>query len=339
MSVGVGLRLPPCRNVAEMASAARRAEQLGFDSVWFPDSQLLWRDVYATLAVAAASTERVTLGTAVTNVDTRHPSVLASAIRTVQEVAPERFVLGVGAGDSALRPIGLRPTPGRRLRAQLDVVRTLLRGDEVDFGGGLLRLRDAVGPCPVYLAANGPRNLALAGAIADGVIMLSGASTAAAGRGLASVHAGAREAGRDPGTLAVAVSAFAMITDHLERDSRLVKPVVATIAQTGGSKLLALAGISVSVPSRVPEVYPDLIHAEAWAEAVDHCGKWVSDDDALAFARTFCLFGTAEEIVGRITAIAAAGATKVLVQHVGSYDLPIDLMEAFGSDVLARLAP
>ena len=111
MSVRVGLRLPPCRDVADMAAAAQRAEQLGFDSVWFPDSQLLWRDVYATLTVAGGATERITLGTAVTNVDTRHPSVLASAIRTVQETTAGRFVLGVGAGDSALRPIGAPRPP------------------------------------------------------------------------------------------------------------------------------------------------------------------------------------------------------------------------------------
>jgi 5,10-methylenetetrahydromethanopterin reductase len=291
-----------------MASAARRAEQLGFDSVWFPDSQLLWRDVYATLTVVGGATERITLGTAVTNVDTRHPSVLASAIRTVQETAPGRFVLGVGAGDSALRPIGEPPTPGHRLRAKLDAVRTLLRGDEVDFGGGPLRLRDAAGACPVFMAANGPRNLALAGSIADGVIMLSGASTTALERGMVNVRDGTREGG-NRAALVVAVSAFCMITDHLERDARILKPVVATIAQTGGAKLLSLAGISVSVPGRVPEVYPDLIHAEDWAKAVEVCDQWVGDGDALAFAQTFCLFGTADEIVGRIASIGASGAT------------------------------
>jgi 5,10-methylenetetrahydromethanopterin reductase len=338
VSVRVGLRLPPCRGVAAMASAARRAEQLGFDSVWFPDSQLLWRDVYATLTVAGGATERIMLGTAVTNVDTRHPSVLASAIRTVQETAPGRFVLGVGAGDSALRPIGAPPTPGHRLRAKLDAVRTLLRGDEVDFGGGPLRLRDAAGACPVFMAANGPRNLALAGSIADGVIMLCGASTAALERGLESVRVGAREGGGNPAALVVAVSAFCMITDDLERDARTLKPVVATIAQTGGAQLLSLAGISVSVPGRVPEVYPDLVHAEDWARAVEVCDQWVGDGDALAFAQTFCLFGTADEIVGRIASIGASGATALLMQHVGSYDLPAELMEAVGGDVLPHLA-
>ncbi len=338
MSVRVGLRLPPCRNAAEMASAARRAEQLGFDNVWFPDSQLLWRDVYVTLAAAGAATERITLGTAVTNVDTRHPSVLASAIRTVQEIAPSRFVLGVGAGDSALRPIGEPPTPGHRLRTKLDSVRTLLQGDDIDFGRGPLRLCDAAGPCPVYMAANGPRNLALAGSIADGVIMLSGASTAALERGLTNVYAGARLAGRDPADVAVVVSAFCMVTDHLVRDARILKPVVATIAQTGGDRLLSLAGISVSIPSRVPEVYPDLIHAEDWTKAVDVCDQWVGDDDALAFAQTFCLFGTVDHIVGRIASIGASGASALLMQHVGSYDLPYELMEAVGGDVLPRVA-
>jgi 5,10-methylenetetrahydromethanopterin reductase len=321
-----------------MGAAAQRAEQRGFDSVWFPDSQLLWRDVYVTLAVAALRTERVMLGTAVTNVETRHPSVLAGAIRTVQELAPNRFVLGVGVGDSALRPLGVAVSSRAELHAKLTAVRQLGRGEAVDFGGGDVRLRDAVAPFPVYIAANGPRNLAYAGAEADGVILLSGASSRALERSLGLVRSGAQAAGRDDAALDVVVSAFAHVTDDVERDARRLKPIIAAIAQTGGAGLLGLAGISMAVPDRVPDVYPDLVHAEDWARAVEVCGRWVSDADALAFAQEFSLFGTAEQIVERIRAIGTAGANGLILQHVGSYDLPDTLIEAIGGDVLPRLA-
>ena len=319
-----------------MAAAARRVEELGFDAVWFPDSQLLWRDVYATLAAAALATDRIVLGAAVTNVGTRHASVLASAVRTVHELAPNRFVVGVGVGDSALRPIGEASTPRSELASALEQVRALVRGDTVDFGGGPMRLRDAVGPVPVYMAANGPKNLAFAGAHADGVILLSGASPAALARSLERVRAGAAAADRDPGGLDVVVSAFCRVTDDVARDARLLKPICAAIAQTGGGALLKIAGISVAVPPRVPQVYPDLVHAEDWPAAVEVCNAWISDADALAFAREFSLFGTVDEISTRIDAMSEGGATQMLLQHVGSYDLPHELMEGVGAGVLRR---
>jgi len=326
--------LPVCADVRAMTAAAVRAEALGFDTVWLPDSQLLWRDVWATACNVGLATERITVGIAVTNVSTRHPSVVASAIRTVHEVAPGRLLVGFGAGDSALRPIGQLPTPGAELRAGLRDVRSLLAGEVVDFGAGPMRLRDPSAGVPVYMAANGPKNLAVAGAIADGVIMLSGASALALERSLDHVHRGAKEAGRDPSSVEVVVSAFTMVTDDVEGDAPLLKPICAGIAQNGGHGLLALAGISIEVPQHVSEVYPDLIHAENWERAVQVCGQWVSDADALAFARTFSLFGTIEQIAARVRALQDAGATRMQLQHVGSYDLPLDLLESVGAGLV-----
>src|SRR5690625_2233582 len=74
-----GVRFPPCAPVSDVAGAVRKAEDQGFDAAWVADSQLLWRDVYATMAVAAGQTERISLISAVTNFASRHPSVVASA--------------------------------------------------------------------------------------------------------------------------------------------------------------------------------------------------------------------------------------------------------------------
>ena len=333
----IELRLPPCRRADEIATAACRAEHLGFDTVWFPDSQLLWRDVYATLAVVATRTGSIRLGTAVTNVETRHTSVLASAIRTVEELAPGRFVLGVGTGDSSLATIGQRPTCRRDLGAALEAVRRLSVGGEVDLGAGAVGMRDPAGPPPVYMAANGPKNLAFAGSVADGVILLTGTSRAALDRSVGLVREGARRADRDPDEIDIVVSAFCQVTDDVERDARSLKPVCAAIAQTGGAAFLALAGIDVDVPPSVPGVYPDLVHADDWDRAVEVCGRWVSDGDAVAFAEAFCLFGSVERILEQARAVGDAGATALLLRHVGSYDLPEDLMERVGRDVIPAL--
>ncbi|WP_028936287.1 LLM class flavin-dependent oxidoreductase [Pseudonocardia spinosispora] len=330
----VGLRIPPCVPLPELVAHVRDAERAGFDEVWFPDSQLLWRDVFAVAAAAGGATSRITLGTAVTNMVTRHPTVVASAARTVAEVAPGRFVLGVGVGDSSVRPVGLAPSSQTELRARLGVLRGLLAGREVDFGTVTGRLRDPV-RVPIHLAASGPRNLRLAGRIADGAILLSGVSPEPLAAATALVREGAEAECRAP--IPLTVTAYCRVTDDVERDARELKPICLAIAGNGGSAFLEAAGIHVRVPSRLPEVYPDLVHAESWTAAIDACEPHVDDAAVTAFARRFCLFGTAEQIAERVARVEAAGVGSVLLQHVGSYDLPHRLLADFSDQVLPLL--
>jgi 5,10-methylenetetrahydromethanopterin reductase len=325
--------VPPCAPTGRLLALVREAERDGLDQVWFPDSQLLWRDVFAVAAASAAATTRITLGTAVTNLVTRHPSVLASAARTVAELAPGRFVLGVGVGNSSVVPIGRRPASSELLRGGIGTIRELLTGGAVDFGeGAVSRLRDPV-RVPILLAASGPRNLRLAGEIADGAILLAGVSPEPLAAAIARVREGA--AGRGP--VPITASAYCRVTDDVERDARELKPICATIARGGGGPFLAMAGVDVRVPERLPDVYPDLVHAEDWDAAVRACDEYLSDDAAVRFARTFCLFGTSGEIVDRLLAVRAAGVDAVFLQHVGSYDLPDSLLAAIADQVLPRL--
>lgn len=334
----IGLRVPPCRPVTEIASFIAGAERLGFDDVYVPDSQVLWRDSFLTLFAAAQATERIGLGTAVSNVATRHPSVVASLARTVAETSGGRFRLGLGVGNSSVEPVGLSPSTGAELRSGVAAIRTLLAGSTAEFGDARVRMRDPYPGVPVQIAASGPRNLRLAGEIADGAILLSGVSTPLLQRAVGLVREGAERGGRSPDEVDIVVSAHAMVTDDIERDARVLKPICAGIAQHGGRSALATAGIDIEVPAHVPEVYPDLVHAEDWELAVQHCSRWVSDEDAVAFARAFCLFGTPEEITARLAEASALGATSVFLQHVGSYSLPEALAEGIAGGVLPLLA-
>lgn len=334
----IGVRLPPCRPAHELGEFAARVERAGFDTLYVPDSQTLWRDPYLTLYAAALRTSTLHLATGVSNVVTRHPSVVAGLARSIDEAAPGRFLLGLGVGHSSVEPIGLNPSKGSELREGVDQIRRLVRGEDVEYGDAAARLRDPrpVG-IPIHVAATGPRNLRLAGEIADGVILLSGVATSPLERAVAAVREGAVAAGRRIEDLDVTVSAHALVTDDIERDARIMKPIAAAIAQRGGTVALTEAGIELNVPAHVPEVVPDLVHAEDWDHAVEVCSRWVSDEDAVAFARMFGLFGTAEEIVERIRATQALGVTGIFLQHVGSWDLPETLVEAVGSSVLPRL--
>lgn len=334
-----GIRLPPCKPATEVADAARLAEQKGFDIAWIADSQLLWRDVYVTMALAAVRTETIELATAVTNFATRHPSVVASSINTVSELAPGRVILGVGTGDSSVKPLAMKPSTLATMRDSIAMVRDLLNGDSYQYGDRNSRLREAQGTVPVHIAASGPRTFGLAGEIADGVVTLAGVSPETIRETRDAVAAGCATVGREVGDVDFTVGAFCRVTDDIERDAAILKPICFHLASIGGQDFLKIAGIELEAPPYVPAVYPDMVHAEDWDLAVKHAAEYVTDEMAVKFSKTFCLFGSVEEIVERIQTAVDLGATGFYLRHVGNYSLPMDVIETFGDEVLPRFRP
>lgn len=338
--ISFGLRIPPCRSAREVAECVRRAEQAGFDVAWLPDSQFLWRDVWATLALSATMTESIRLGTCVTNFETRHPSVTAAAVGTLDELAPGRLILGVGTGDSAIKTLGLRPTRLDRMREQIALVRTLLRGEPVEFGDRRMRIEAAPArPAPIYMAANAPKALALAGELADGVIFLAGFQPELLEASVGRIATGAARAGRSLDDLDVCVGTICHVTDDEREAARLLKPYVVATAQTGGGKSLRAAGIDVDPPAVVGGIYPDMSHATDWDAAADAAEEWVSDEMALRYADAFCLVGPPEHCVSRLHAAVDAGATSFYIRHVSSYTLPDEVLSAYGESIIPRFRP
>jgi alkanesulfonate monooxygenase SsuD/methylene tetrahydromethanopterin reductase-like flavin-dependent oxidoreductase (luciferase family) len=157
------------------------AEDLGYDHGWVPDSQMIWSDCYAVLALAAQNTSRIKLGTGVAIAGTRTAPVTAHSIATINQLAPGRAFLGIGTGHTAMRVMGLDPVKPKQFREYLRVVRALLHGEEVDYTqDGETRsirfLHEGMGfvnteqPVPIYVAANGPLALQAAGLYGDGRI-------------------------------------------------------------------------------------------------------------------------------------------------------------------------
>ena len=99
-----------CQDFAECMASVRKAEEAGYSHAWFIDSQILWQDCVVYMASALAATERIVVGTAVTNPYTRHVTTTASAFATLAELYPGRLALGIGRGDSAVRTMGLNPS-------------------------------------------------------------------------------------------------------------------------------------------------------------------------------------------------------------------------------------
>lgn len=336
-----GLRHPPCRPITDMAAFAVEAEAADFDIAWFPDSQFLWRNVWATLALAATSTQTIGLGAAVTNFETRHVAVTAAAASTIEELAPHRFRIGFGTGDSAVKTLGLRPTKLARMRENIDVFRRLTGGEPVVFGteGDYahreMLLSAAPGyQLPVYMAASGPKALALAGEVCDGIIILAGVNPDLIRRSLGHVEEGAKRSGRTLSDIDLWLAAHTFITPDRETAARMVKPLCITSAQLGASAALRSVGIEIEVPKVVPGIYPDVTHAVKWDVAIAGSDQYVSEEMADIYARNFTFAGTAEDVIGRIETAAELGIKSFYIQAPLSYELPRPQLEAFRETII-----
>src|SRR5689334_25183328 len=139
-AVRVSLRVPGTAAMPELMRLLQSIEAAGFDGAGILDSQMLSRDTFVILGQAATSTTRLTLFPAVTNPFTRHPSVLASAIATVDEMAPGRVKFVIGTGFTSASTIGRKPATLAEMRACIGNVQALLAGKSVDWNGTSGRL-------------------------------------------------------------------------------------------------------------------------------------------------------------------------------------------------------
>jgi 5,10-methylenetetrahydromethanopterin reductase len=172
----VSVGISPRQSFDSWAAFVGELERDGVNRVWVIDSQLAMKDVYAGLVVAALNTARVGLGTGVTNAVTRHPTVTANAIAAVDELSHGRAILGLGAGDSALYGIGLKPQKVAEVEEAIRFLRSRLPAT-----------------IPIYLAVSQQRMCELAGRVADGAIVMGPAQTDMVRRQVEWIRAGGRE--------------------------------------------------------------------------------------------------------------------------------------------------
>src|SRR5437773_12155839 len=222
-----GLNRFDARSVDAFAADVKRAEALGWDAAFQPDSQLRRRDTYVFLAAAARATERITLGTLLANPVNRHPSVTASSIATIDELAPGRVLLGWGVGDTAVRLAGLRPARVKELEDSTRLMRALLDGEAVDVGAREPARVPHHRPVPIWIAAGGPRTLRMAGGVADGVFVRVGTHTANLKKSIDEIRAGAAAAGRDPSSVRLGAVFHTVLVEDRARALAMGKSMAA----------------------------------------------------------------------------------------------------------------
>ncbi|MYE83565.1 MAG: LLM class flavin-dependent oxidoreductase [Gammaproteobacteria bacterium] len=219
--------------------AAVAAERAGFDIVHVTDSQCLRGDVYTQLMLCGQATSRIKLATGVTNPLTRHPSVTAASIVSIQAECGNRAILGIGRGDSAVLHIGRTPARMREYGEYVRRLQAYLRGETVDQAGFPSRLRwlDRIDAekVPVDMVGSGPKSLALAAELADRVTMAVGVDPGRIEWGLEQVRAAARAAGRDPGAIPVGAYVNVSVDDDEAAAVRTARGFTATFAHFSAS--------------------------------------------------------------------------------------------------------
>ncbi len=259
-----GLELFGEPSVPEMTVIARRAEALGYDSIWLTETRFT-RDGVTTSAAVAAATERVRIATAVLNPYTRGAVLTAVTAATLDELSGGRFILGIGPGSPtvlARQGIGF-DRPLIRLRETVDVVRRLLGGEEVWFEGETTSIAgarlDFVPPrpeIPIFFGVTGPKALALAGEIADGVILNGFVSLSYTQRAVEIVRNAARQAGRDPEAVEITGSIHVAIDSDGQAARDAARPLIATYL-AGFPHIARESGLDPDLLDRIASLYRD----------------------------------------------------------------------------------
>ena len=329
------------RSVDAFADDVKRAEDLGWDAALQPDSQLRRRDTYVLLAAAARATRRITLGPLLANPVNRHPTVTASSIATLDELAPGHVLLGWGVGDTAVRLAGLRPARVKELEVSTRLMRALLDGEDVEVGAARPARLPHARPVPIWIAAGGPRTLRMAGGVADGVFIRVGTDRANIAGAVEAIRAGAREAGRDPARVRLGAVFHTVLLDDAARALRMAKSMAAGYYEYSPALFdppgLKWTGPDPETLKRERAVWPDFHHAPD----LDASGR-VVDFLSVEAADAFALRGGPSEIVRQLVdVLRAAPATfdYVVLHPIPNPAWPADPERDYTARVAREVLP
>jgi 5,10-methylenetetrahydromethanopterin reductase len=313
--VHVSCAFPPGPEVVEHAVLA---ESLGYERAWLYDSPALYPDVWVTLARVAERTERIGLGPAVLVPSLRHVLVQATAIATLESLAPGRTVAALGTGFTGRMALGQQPLPWAAVEEYLRQLRALLRGEQVEVDGSVVRMIPPAGflparpvDVPILVAANGPRGLQVAKELGDGVMTIGSGQ---------------------PEFDWCAVLAFGTVLDEGEQ------PTSPRALEAAGP---ALTVVYHGMYEANPAAVDSLPGGPEWRERLesipasvrhltvheDHLVRVTERDAPLLDGHTLAAFtwtGSSHQLRVRLDELEAAGATEILYAPMGP-DIPREL--------------
>jgi probable F420-dependent oxidoreductase len=330
-----GMTVMPDPPYTRMIELMQLAEQNGFEYGWTYDSHILWQESYATLPLAAAATERLKLGHCVTNPGIRDPTITASWYATMQDISNGRMVMGIGRGDSSRRVVGLKPVKVAEFEARLRMMKDLMNGRGVEWNEKELKLewvRDELPDIPMQVAGYGPKALAVAGRVGDGVIIQL-ADPQIIQWIMETARKAAEEAGRDPDALECIVCAPSHISDDIASARDQVRWFPAMVSNHV-MDLVERYGFD----SEIPEALTDFVKTREFYDYKDHSrvgakhGEFVTDE----ICDRFTVIGTADDAVAKLKELESIGVDQfdVYLMTEGQHQT----LETYGKEIIPRFA-
>ncbi|MDF3292560.1 TIGR03842 family LLM class F420-dependent oxidoreductase [Streptomyces silvisoli] len=325
---------PPGSAVVELM---RRAEHNGFRYGWTFDSTVLWQEPYVIHSRVLEHTERLIVGPMVTNPATRAWEVSAATFATLNEMYGNRTVCGIGRGDSAMRVTGRKPNTLATLSEAMHVIRELAEGREVSVDGTSLRLpwvKD--GRLPVWMAAYGPKALALAGREADGFI-LQLADPFLTEWMVKAVRTAAVDAGRDPGEVTICVAAPAYVTDGTEAGLAHAREQSRWFGGMVGNHVADLVARYGEHSAVVPEELTAYIEQRQGYD-YSHHGRVGNPDTAFvpdAVVDRFCVLGPPDAHIEKLERLRELGVDQFALYAM--HDAREAVIDAYGNHVIPAL--
>ncbi|WP_225846024.1 TIGR03842 family LLM class F420-dependent oxidoreductase [Streptomyces sp. HPF1205] len=336
MDFGLVLQTDP--PASEVVALMRRAERAGFTHGWTFDSAVLWQEPFVVHSRILDHTDHLTVGTMVTNPGTRTWEVTASTFATLNSMYGNRTICGIGRGDSAMRVAGREPNTLARLGEAITVIRDLAEGRQAVVDGTPLRLPWVEnGRLPVWMAAYGPKALAMAGEKADGFI-LQLADLYLTEWMVKAVRGAAEKAGRDPSSVAVCVAAPAYVTAddspgalaHAREQCRWFGGMV-------GNHVADLVGRYGAHSSLVPRELTAYIERRQGYDYTRH-GRAGNPDTAFVpdeIVDRFCLIGPPQAHRAKLAALRDLGVDQFAVYDM--HDAKEPTIDAYGAHVIPAL--
>jgi probable F420-dependent oxidoreductase len=286
-----GITLKPDISVDRIVGLTRQAEAAGFEYGWLFDSHVLWMDPYPLLTLMATNTQRMRLGTLVTNPAVRDLTVTSSLFATLNLISGGRMELGIGRGDSSRRVLGKKPVSWSQLETAVKIFRDLTAW--------------AQDSPRVWIAGYGPKVLHMAGRVADGII-LQFADPDLISWCLGFVKEGARAAGRDPKQIEVMSAAPVWVSDDLAVARERVRWFPALVS----NHVMDL--IRQYKPEDLPPALTSYVQDRGGYDYLHHCvvesdnANFVSDE----VVDRFCVIGAPKAHQEKLRKLAGAGVTQ-----------------------------
>jgi 5,10-methylenetetrahydromethanopterin reductase len=339
MPLTTGLLLLPAHTSDRLAALAQLAERTGYDFLWIADERF-FREVYASLTLCALRTERVKLGPCVTDPYSRHPALTAIAIATLDEISGQRAVLGLGAGVSGFRELGItREQPAVAMREAIELIGQLLGGETINYEGRRVACRDGRldftpvrSGVPIYVASQRPGGCRLAGRMADGAIMQGCVAEPLLRFFHRMVMEGAQQGGRDPKSIDLVARINVCVHDDRRAARELMRPTIvrSLVAQAPEFFTFIQAGLTISPALREKVRALPYTHDPAPLRAL---AAEVPDE----YVDALTLTGPPAEVAEGVTRLARGGITQFTVAPLALDGRIEATIERFQTEVMPRV--